>query len=139
MSKSILVCITVFFVGFPFFKPTPPEGFQIEDGFTLEKIAAEPLIVDPVDLEFNENGDAMVMEMPGYPYGDKQSRLLILKDKNQDGVYDSSIVYAKNLRLANSFMPYKKGVLVSAPPYLLQLHDDNLDYKVDKIDRKSVV
>lgn len=134
MSKSILVCITVFFVGFPFFKPTPPEGFQIEDGFTLEKIAAEPLIVDPVDLEFNENGDAMVMEMPGYPYGDKQSRLLILKDKNQDGVYDSSIVYAKNLRLANSFMPYKKGVLVSAPPYLLQLHDDNLDYKVDKID-----
>jgi hypothetical protein len=31
-------------------------------------------------------------------------------------------------------MPYKKGVLVAAPPYLLQLHDDNQDYHVDKID-----
>jgi hypothetical protein len=99
--------------------PSTPEGFQIENGFSLEKVASEPLIIDPVDLEFNENGDAMVLEMPGYPFGKKQSRILILKDKNQDGVYDTSMVYAENLRLANSFMPYKKGVLVAAPPYLL--------------------
>ncbi len=116
-------------------KSSPPlEGFEIEEGFNLEKVASEPVIVDPVDLEFNENGDAMVLEMPGYPFEDKQSRILILKDNNNDGVYDSSFVYAENLQLANSFMPYKKGVLVAAPPYLLQLHDDNLDYKIEKID-----
>lgn len=111
-----------------------PEGFDVEDGFKLELVASEPLIKDPVDLEFNENGDAIVLEMPGYPMEDKQSRLLVLKDKNNDGVYDSTIVYAENLGLADSFMPYKKGVLVAAPPYLLQLHDDNGDYKVEKID-----
>lgn len=111
-----------------------PDGFEVEDGFKLELVASEPLIKDPVDLEFNENGDAMVLEMPGYPMEDKQSRLLVLKDKNNDGLYDSSIVFAENLGLADSFMPYKKGVLVAAPPYLLQLHDDNGDYKVEKID-----
>lgn len=65
-------------------QPTP-EGFQIEPGFTLTRVAAEPLIKDPVDLEFNERGDALVLEMPGYPFEDKQSRLVVLKDGNQDG------------------------------------------------------
>ncbi|MCP9763237.1 hypothetical protein EGI31_09730 [Lacihabitans soyangensis] len=111
-----------------------PDGFEIQDGFKLELVASEPLIKDPVDLEFNEKGDAMVLEMPGYPMEDKQSRILILKDKNKDGVYDSTIVFMDNLGLADSFMPYKKGVLVAAPPYLLQLHDDNGDYIVEKID-----
>ncbi len=129
-----MLYITALILGNSCSKSKQPESFQIEDGFTFEKVVSEPLIVDPVDLEFNENGDAMVLEMPGYPYEDKQSRLLILKDKNQDGIYDSSMVYAENLQLANSFIPYKKGVLVAAPPYLLQLYDDNSDYKVEKID-----
>ncbi len=110
------------------------EGFEIQDGFKLELVASEPLIKDPVDLEFNEKGDALVLEMPGYPMEDKQSSLLVLKDKNNDGVYDSTIIFAENLGLADSFMPYKKGVLVASPPYLLQLHDTNQDYHVDKID-----
>lgn len=111
-----------------------PEGFEIQDGFKLALVASEPLIKDPVDFEFNERGDALVLEMPGYPLEDKMSRLLVLKDKNKDGIYDSTIIFAENLGLADSFMPYKKGVLVAAPPYLLQLHDDNQDYHVDKID-----
>ena len=39
-------------------KRTTPEGFQIEPGFDLTLVASEPLIKDPVDLEFNEQGDA---------------------------------------------------------------------------------
>lgn len=113
---------------------TPPEGFQIEPGFKLERVAAEPLIKDPVDLEFNERGEAMVLEMPGYPFEDRQSRLLVLQDKNKDGTYDDSSVFAEGLQLANSFLPYKKGVLVAAPPYLLFLHDDDQNNVADKVD-----
>lgn len=47
---------------------TTPPGFQLEPGFTLTLVASEPLLTDPVDLEFNEAGDAMVLEMPGYPW-----------------------------------------------------------------------
>lgn len=113
---------------------TKSNDFQIEPGFTLTRVAAEPLIKDPVDLEFNELGDAFVLEMPGYPFEDKQSRIVVLKDTDEDGVYDDKIVFIENLQLANSFMPYKKGVLVSAPPYLLFVHDDDQNYKPEKVD-----
>ncbi|MEY4335757.1 MAG: hypothetical protein RLZZ45_676, partial [Bacteroidota bacterium] len=111
-----------------------PEGFQIEKGFLLTKVASEPIVIDPVDLEFDEHGKAFVMEMPGYPMEDKESRIKILYDNNGDGLYDSSSVYAENLRMANSMMPYKKGMLVAAPPYLLYLKDTNADNKVDGVD-----
>lgn len=108
--------------------------FEIENGFQLKLVASEPLIKDPVDLEFNEEGEAMVLEMPGYPLEDKQSRILILKDNDDDGVYDDSEVYAENLQMATSFLPYKLGVLVAAPPYLLYLKDFDEDNQADAVD-----
>jgi putative membrane-bound dehydrogenase-like protein len=111
-----------------------PDGFQVEQGFTLTRVASEPLIKDPVDVEFNELGDALVLEMPGYPFEDKQSRIVVLRDNNGDGTYDDRIVFAENLQLASSFMPYKKGMLVAAPPYLLFVHDDDQNYQPEKID-----
>ena len=104
-------------------KRTTPEGFQIEPGFDLTLVASEPLIKDPVDLEFNEQGDALVLEMPGYPFEDKQSRIILLKDQNSDGIYDDQVLFAENLQLASSIMPYNKGVLVAGPPYLLFVKD----------------
>jgi putative membrane-bound dehydrogenase-like protein len=97
-------------------------------------VAAEPLIVDPVDIEFNERGDALVLEMPGYPFGDQQSRIVVLQDKNADGIYDDKTVFVEGLQLANSFMPYQKGILVAAPPYLLFVRDDDQNYVPDRVD-----
>ena len=128
-----LACMAMFF-SCSQQKTAVPEGFQIENGFVLTKVASEPIIIDPVDLEFDEQGRAFVMEMPGYPMEDKESIIKILHDKNGDGIYDSSSVYAENLRMANSMMPYKKGMLVAAPPYLLFLRDENADNKSDRVD-----
>ena len=100
----------------------------------MELVAAEPLIKDPVDFEFNEEGDALVLEMPGYPFEDQQSRIVILKDKNNDGVYDDKVVFAEGLQLASSILPFRKGVLVAAPPYLLHVKDLNQDNKADAVD-----
>lgn len=113
---------------------TIPPGFEIEPGFNLTLVANEPLITDPVDLEFTEDGDAMVLEMPGYPFGDQQSRLVVLKDKNRDGKYDERILFADNLQQGTSVLPYKKGALVAAPPYLLFLKDENDDHHADAVD-----
>jgi putative membrane-bound dehydrogenase-like protein len=130
----ILICSVLFFLCQSCQEDDSPDTFQIEPGFSIERVAAEPLIMDPVDLEFNERGDAMVLEMPGYPFEDRQSRILVLKDHDNDGVYDHSTVFAENLQLASSFMPYRKGVLVAAPPYLLFLHDDDQNDVADKVD-----
>lgn len=135
MKKILVLLVAVCFV-MKSCQPVnnTPEGFQIEQGFDLSLVASEPLIKDPVDMDFNERGDAMVLEMPGYPFEDKESRLLILKDKNGDQIYDESVVFAENLQLATSFLPYKKGALVAAPPYLLFVRDDNEDYVMDQVD-----
>ncbi|TAE55937.1 MAG: dehydrogenase, partial [Bacteroidetes bacterium] len=114
--------------------PETPPGFQIEQGFSLALVASEPLIEDPVDLAFTERGEALVLEMPGYPFEDKQSRILLLKDTDSDGIYDERAVYAENLQLASSLLPYKEGVLVAAPPYLLYVKDSNRDQKADAVD-----
>ncbi len=135
MYRLLGIVLIVVLGGFACQSPSVvPDGFEIEDGFELRLVASEPLIKDPVDMDFNEKGDAFVLEMPGYPFEDKQSRLLVLTDEDKDGVYDKSRVFADQLQLATSFLPYKKGALVAAPPYLLFLHDDNEDYLVDKVD-----
>jgi hypothetical protein len=112
----------------------PPSGFQMEEGFQLRLVASEPLIYDPVDMEFNEQGEALVLEMPGYPLEDQASRIILLRDQDTDGQYDERIVFAENLQMATSLMPYKKGVLVAAPPYLLFVKDTDGDYRADAVD-----
>lgn len=115
-------------------EPSVPPGFQLEPGFTLELVVREPLIKDPVDLEFNSSGDAVVLEMPGYPFEDQQSRIKILKDNDGNGVYDREILFADNLRMATSILPFKNGILVAAPPFLLHVKDTDEDGRADAID-----
>jgi len=111
-----------------------PEGFQLEEGLDLRLVASEPLIKDPVDLEYDEKGDAYVLQMPGYPYEDTQSSIVILHDEDTDGVYDSSTVFASHLEMASSILPYDGGLLVAAPPYLLLIKDTTGDLMADQRD-----
>ena len=52
---------------FPRVPPTPPENaeatFEVQHGFRMELIAAEPLVVDPVDMAYDEDGRAYIVEM----------------------------------------------------------------------------
>ena len=51
--------------------PVKPEDaiatFELEPGFKIELVAAEPLVSDPVDMEIDEYGRMYVVEMHGYP------------------------------------------------------------------------
>jgi len=115
-------------------KRSVASGFELSDDFNIESIATEPLVKDPVDMAFDEHGNMLVLEMPGYPFEDIQSKVLMLKDSNHDGKMDIAKTYASNLNMATSFMPYEKGILVAAPPYLLYCKDENKDDLVEKVD-----
>ncbi len=112
--------------------PTAPDGFQLHPDFRLELVAAEPLVFDPVDMEFDENGRAYVLEMPGYPMSDAESRLVCLQDENGDGRFDARLVVADQLTVASSFMPYRGGFLVVAPPQLIWVKDNDGDLITDE-------
>ena len=134
LLKSILYLLTFSFfqLGCQTETDGTPDGFQIHPDFKLELIASEPLVFDPVDMQFDEYGRAFVLEMPGYPSSDAESRLVELVDTDNDGDYDLRNVMEDKLGVASSFMPYKKGFLVAAPPHLLWICDTDGDGKVDK-------
>jgi putative membrane-bound dehydrogenase-like protein len=107
-------------------------SFLLHPEFDVELVASEPLIFDPVDLEFDDHGDAYVLQMPGYPKGIDQSSIVKLLDQDQDGIYDEKVVFAENLAQASSLLPWREGFLVAAPPDLLYLRDTDGDGKADE-------
>src|SRR5262245_9591738 len=88
-------------------KPLAPKEeqktFQIVKGFKIELVASEPDVVDPVAMAFDERGRIFVCEMRGYPNGGvgggviSSGRIKLLEDKDGDGFYESSKVFAEGL------------------------------------------
>jgi len=105
--------------------------FEVHPGFEIELVAMEPVVTDPVDLEFDEHGRAYVIEMPGYPYPEKGGKVVQLMDEDDDGIYETRKEFAGEFPIADSIMPYKGGLLVASPPDLLFLRDLNGDGLAD--------
>jgi len=119
--------------------PLTPEqaikSFQLNEDFDIQVYAAEPLVKDPVTMIFDDRGTAFVVEMPDYPYqpepGKGKGRIKALFDINKDGRIDSSIVFADNLMMATSILPWKGGLIVTAAPDILFMKDTTGDFKAD--------
>ncbi len=112
-------------------EPDALPGFELHPDFTMQLAAAEPLVLDPVDMQFDEAGQAWVLEMPGYPLRDAESRLVQLEDTDGDGIFDRRKVFSDRLGVASSFMPFRKGFLVASPPELLWVADRDGDGRED--------
>lgn len=112
------------------------KNLNITKGLKLQLFATEPYVLDPVDLEFDEEGSAYVVEMPDYPFeaedgkGHGQIRKLI--DTDGDGRIDKMTVFAENITEGTSILPWKGGLIITAAPYIYYLKDTNGDGKADK-------
>src|ERR1700722_15759748 len=111
--------------------------FQISPGFQIDLVASEPQVVDPVAMAFDEAGRLYVAEMRGYPNGGvgrgniHSGVVKLLEDRDGDGFYETSTVFADGLRLPTSVMPYKKGLLIAVAPDLIYCEDRDGDGKAD--------
>ena len=112
------------------------ESFKLHDGFKIELFASEPHIMDPVDMVFDEHGNAFVVEMPDYPFkpevGKGLGKIKMLVDTDGDGSIDKSVVFADSLSEATSMLPWNNGLLVTTAPYILFLRDTNADFQADE-------
>ncbi|WP_276347623.1 PVC-type heme-binding CxxCH protein [Daejeonella sp. JGW-45] len=119
--------------------PLSPEEslkkLNVAPGFSAQIYAAEPFVMDPVALEFDEQGNVYVVEMPDYPYevepGKGHGRIKMLSDTNGDGRIDKASIFAENVTEATSILPWKGGLIVTAAPNILYLKDTNGDGKSD--------
>ena len=119
--------------------PMTPEqsmaSFQVEPGFMVSLFVAEPHVIDPVDVEFDEFGNIYVVEMLDYPYkpepGEARSRIRYLEDTDGDGIIDHSVIFQDSLNEATSVLPWKAGLLVCSAPDILYLKDTDGDHQAD--------
>ncbi len=118
---------------------TPDEALQHftlrDDRLTVDIFATEPQVLDPVDMVFDENGDAWVVEMPDYPSkpedGSLNGAIRMLRDTNNDGRIDAMTVFADKLSEATSILPWQGGLLVAAAPHIYFMKDTTGDHRAD--------
>jgi len=110
-------------------------SFDLNKDFTIELFAAEPLVKDPVDMVFDEQGNAFVVEMPDYPFRPKSGigtgSIRMLSDTNSDGRIDKATIFADSLLEATSILPWKGGLIVTAAPNIWYLKDTDDDHHAD--------
>lgn len=113
--------------------------FRIAPGFRVELVAAEPLVVDPVAMDWDDEGRLYVVEMRGYmptvsgegedaPVG----RVVVLEDTDHDGRMDESHVFLDGLVMPRAVAVLPQGVLVAEPPNLWLCPDEDGDLACDE-------
>ena len=112
--------------------------FYMPPGYHVELVASEPLIQDPVAIDWDTEGRLWAVEMPGFMADitgsnehDPIGRVVVLEDTNADGVMDKRTVFADGLVLARSLKILDRGVLVAEPPNVWLMHDTNGDLRMD--------
>ncbi len=103
--------------------------FQVKPGFKLELAAHEPLVEDPIALEFDADGRLFAVEMRGYSErrDSEEGRIRLLVDEDQDGRFDRATVYAEGLKWPTGVACYDGGIFVAATPDLLYFRDKDGD------------
>ncbi len=113
-------------------KPLSPQEaqklFKLDDGLRIELVACEPQIESPVAMAFDPDGRLWVVEMRDYPNGPRKEggekpmgRIRILEDKDGDGFFETSTIWADNLLFANGLLLWKDGAIVTMAPKITHL------------------
>jgi putative membrane-bound dehydrogenase-like protein len=117
------------------------KSFAVKDEFALQLIAAEPLVTDPVAGVYDERGRLFIVEMNDYPYTDKSTdkpnvertndlpigKVRLLVDTDDDGIFDQSEIFARDLSWPTGIAVFDGGVFVAATPDLWYLKDTDGD------------
>ena len=112
------------------------KSIRVRPGFRVELVAAEPLVMDPIALDWGADGKLWVVEMADYPLGlDDQGkpggRVRYLEDTDGDGAYDNSTLFLDEIAYPTGVMAWRDGVLVSAAPDLFFAKDSDGDGTAD--------
>jgi len=111
-------------------------SFQLRPGFHIERVAAEPLLRDPVALDIDENGRMYVAEFAEYnlyaePEAQAKGRVMLLDDLDGDGVYETGHEFIPEIDQPVAVACWDGGVFVGATPDILYCKDTDGDNVAD--------
>lgn len=106
---------------------------KLVSGFEVKLVAAEPLVIAPVALQFDNRNRLWVVEMVSYMpdtlgRGEElpQGRIVILSDTSGDGIMDNRVVFMDSLIMPRAICFINNGILIAEPPNLwfVEIQDD---------------
>jgi putative membrane-bound dehydrogenase-like protein len=104
----------------------------------VDLAAAEPLVSDPVAIDFGPDGRLWVAEMIDYPAGrhgnyEPGGRIRVLEDTRGSGRFDKATIFLDNIPFPTGIKVWRRGVLVCAAPDILYAEDTRRDGKADVV------
>ncbi|MGH9160850.1 MAG: DUF7133 domain-containing protein, partial [Vicinamibacteraceae bacterium] len=113
--------------------------FYLPPGYSLELVASEPMVADPIWIDMDADGRLWVIEMRGFmPTAEERNttrapvcRVVVLEDDDDDGRMDRSTVFLDELVLPRSLKVLDRGVLIAEPPNLWLVTDTTGDLHGD--------
>lgn len=104
---------------------TPAEAVKkmtVPEGFSVEVVAAEPDLINPVAMTFDERGRIWVTESFEYPRhaaGPGRDRVKVFESTKGDGRYDKMTVFAEGLNIPSGIAVGHGGIWVANAPDIL--------------------
>ena len=124
-------------------KPLGPADSMVHmhlpEGFHVELFAAEPEIVKPIAMAFDERGRLWIAESTDYPNTIEKNpdregndKILVCDNTQSPNPADHRFkVFADKLNIPTSLLPIDGGLLVSVAPHILFLKDNHGMYDKD--------
>ena len=121
--------------------PMPPQealkALKLPEGFKATLFAAEPDVQNPIGLAWDARGRMWVAE--NYTYAERakrfdlglKDRVIILEDKDWDGVAETRKVFTEDVQMLTSVEVGRGGVWLMCPPQVLFIPDRNNDDSPD--------
>jgi len=101
--------------------------WKVKPGFKLQLAAHEPQVRDPIAICFDERGRMFVCEMIDYSERRDElphlGRVSVLEDKDGDGYYETSRVFADDLPWPTGLIWANGGLYVIATPDIWRFED----------------
>ncbi len=118
-------------------QPTPAKEalkmLKLPEGFKATLFAAEPDVQNPIGMAWDARGRMWVAE--NYTYAERakrfdlglKDRVIILEDKDWDGVAETRKVFTEDVQMLTSVEVGRDGVWLMCPPQVLFIPDRNHD------------
>ena len=120
---------------------TKVSTLQVPAGLELKLFAAEPMLINPTNIDVDSKGRVWVLEAYNYrpgingnPTNPQGDRILILEDTDGDGQADSRKIFYQSPEINSplGIAVLDSMVIVSQSPYIWKMFDDNRDGKADR-------
>ena len=112
---------------------------KVAPGFKVELVASEPMVKDPVFIDWDDQGRMWVGEfrtymkdLDGTGENERSSRVMVLEDTDGDGRMDKSTAFVDDMINVRSVAFVEGGVLVVESGAIWFCQDDDGDLRCDQ-------